>query len=230
MTVSPTAAYDGEVTDHLVEGSGTATSGEPPAAETGAATPWQPPRSRVDHAAEEAALACVRRGRRDEALKLLMTAYGAPLTAFAARILRDPELAKDVRQQVFLAAYQRFETFEGRASLWSWLCSIAYHRCLDELRRLRRGAIDDSDVLDRLLETSESIMSQELLAKRRALEQCLGNLTVPMRTQLLMRCYLGLSYAEIGEVVGDPHGTVQVRISRILPRLRRCLEMAGVTR
>lgn len=230
MTVSPTAAYDGEVADNLVEGSGTVTRGESVVAEPGAATPWQPPRSRVDRATEEAALACVRRGRRDEALKLLMTAYGAPLTAFATRILRDPELAKDVRQQVFLSAYQRFDTFEGRSSLWSWLCSIAYHRCLDERRRIRRGAIDDSDVLDDLIESSESIMSQELLAKRRALERCLGNLTDSMRTQLLMRCHLGLSYAEIGEVVGDPHGTVQVRISRILPRLRRCLEMAGVTR
>src|SRR5690554_3169023 len=96
----------------------------PAVAAPGAAPAWQPPRSRVDFAREESALACVRRGRLDEALKILMTAYGAPLTGFIVRIVRDPELAKDVRQQVFLAAFQRFETFEGRGSLWSWLCGI----------------------------------------------------------------------------------------------------------
>ena len=160
-----------------------------------------------------------------------MTAYGAPLTAFALRILRDRELAKDVRQQVFLDAYQRIDTFEGRSSLWSWLCGIAYHRCLDELRRAKRaGRIDNFDVWNELIESSELAMDQDRIAKQRALEQCLGKLSVSMRTQLLMRCYLGLSYAEIGEVVGDAHGTVQVRMSRILPRLRRCLRNEGVVR
>jgi RNA polymerase sigma-70 factor (ECF subfamily) len=206
---------------------------DPPVAETGSAPPWQPPRSRVDRSGEEAALACVRRGRRDEAVKILMLAYGAPLTAFAIRIVRDRELAKDIRQQVFLAAFQRIDTFEGRGSLWSWLCSIAYHRCLDELRRVRHvstSTIGDFDVLDGLVEPSEPSMTPARLAKRRALEQCLGELSASMRTQLLMRCFLGLSYAEIGEAVGEAHGTVQVRISRILPRLRRCLQGEGVTR
>src|SRR4051812_20724321 len=76
------------------------------AVESARAAPWQPPTSRVDRSCEAAALAWVGRGRRDEALKILMAAYGAPLTAFAVRVLRDRELAKDVRQQVFLDAYQ----------------------------------------------------------------------------------------------------------------------------
>lgn len=170
----------------------------------------------------------MRRGRPDEALKLLMTAYGAPLTAFIGRIVRDHELAKDLRQQVFLAAFQRIDTFEGRSSLWSWLCGIAFHACLDELKRLRRTrtvGLDDLDAWEGLVESSDGSM-----AKRRALEHCLEKLSVSMRAQLLMRCYLGLSYAEIAELVGDPPGTVQVRISRILPRLRRCLHQEGVMR
>jgi RNA polymerase sigma-70 factor (ECF subfamily) len=162
-----------------------------------------------------------------------MTAYGAPLTAFIVRIVRDPELAKDLRQQVFLAAFQRIDTFEGRGSLWSWLCGIAYHGCLDELKRIRRAGtvgFDELDALDGLVESSDGSMDPDHVARRRALEHCLGKLSDSMRAQLLMRCHLGLSHAEIGELVGDPHGTVQVRISRILPRLRRCLHREGVMR
>lgn len=173
----------------------------------------------------------MRRGRRGEALKILLTAYGAPLTAFALRVLRDRELAKDVRQQVFLDAFQRIQTFEGRSSLWSWLCGIAYHRCLDELRRVRRaGVVDNFDVWDALGGASELTIDEDRVAKQRALEHCLGKLSVSMRTQLLMRCSLGLSYQEIGELIGAPPGTVQVRMSRILPRLRRCLRNEGVGR
>jgi RNA polymerase sigma-70 factor, ECF subfamily len=199
---------------------------EPPGA-----SPWQPPRSRVDRAGEAAALACVRGGRRDHALRILMTAYGAPLTAFIVRVLRDRELAKDVRQQVFLDAFQGLERFEARSSVWSWLCSIAYHRCFDELKRIRRaGAVDDFDVWEGLAEPPDLAMDADRVAKRRALEQCLGKLSPSLRAQLLMRYWLGLSYMEIGEAMGVPHGTVQVRMSRILPRLRRCLQGEGVAR
>jgi RNA polymerase sigma-70 factor, ECF subfamily len=200
-------------------------------AQTGAGPAWQPPRSRVDLSAEEAALACVHRDRRGEALKILMRVYGAPITAFALRVVRNRELAYDIRQQVFLEAFQGIDRFEGRSSLWSWLCGIAYHRCLDELRRARRASTnDDLALADVLVARGESIVDAERIAKRRALEQCLGKLTVELRTQLLMRCFFGLSYAEIGETIGAAHSTVQVRISRILPRLRRCLRDEGLTR
>jgi RNA polymerase sigma-70 factor, ECF subfamily len=192
---------------------------------------WRPPKSRVDCSAEEAALAHVRRERPDEALKILMKAYGTPIIEFAHRIVRNRELASDVSQQVFLEAFQGFAKFEGRSSLWSWLCSIACHRCLDELRRLRRASTgDDLEVLDDLAGQLDPMMDADRAAKRRALEQCLGQLPPAMRTQLLMRCFFGLTYAEIGQTVGATHSAVQVRISRILPRLRRCLRGEGLTR
>jgi RNA polymerase sigma-70 factor (ECF subfamily) len=190
-----------------------------------------PSRSRVDGTSEEAALACLHRGQRDEALRILMTAYGAPLTAFILRIVRDRDLAKDVRQEVFLCAFRRFDTFQGRGSLWGWLCGIAFHRCLDELKHIKhRGVVDNFEVLDNLVGPSEIGMDPDRIAKQRALEHCLGKLSEPMRAQVLMRCFLGLSYEEIGKLVGDSLGTVQVRISRILPRLRRCLRNEGVGR
>ena len=201
------------------------------AADAGRAVPWQLLKSRADRQAEEAALTCVRAGRRDEALKILMIAYGAPLLAFALRVVRDREIAKDVRQQVFLEAFQGIDRFEGRSTLWSWLCGIAYHRCLDELRRGRRAdSMDDFDVLNGLAGLPDPSMDEDRIAKRRALERCLGRLPASMRAQLLMRCSLGLSYAEIAEMVGVSAGTVQVRISRLLPPLRRCLRGEGVAR
>jgi RNA polymerase sigma factor (sigma-70 family) len=191
----------------------------------------KPTTPRVDHSAEQASLACIQDGRRDQALKILMVTYGRHISAFALRVVRNHEVAKDIHQQVFLEAFQGIGRFQGRSSLWSWLCGIAYHRCLDELRRSRRAAtVDDFDVLDRLAGEPEPSMDVDGVAKRRALEHCLGKLAAPLRSQVLMRCFLGLSYVEIGEIIGDSAVTVQVRMSRILPRLRRCLRGEGVGR
>jgi RNA polymerase sigma-70 factor (ECF subfamily) len=202
-----------------------------PTTESQNAPGWRPPRSRVDRPAEEAALAYVRRRRPKEALNILVSVYSRHIKAFALRIVHNRELAKDIHQQVFLEALQGIDRFEGRSSLWSWLCAIAYYRCIDELRRLRRAsASNDIEILETLAGHADPPADVDRVAKRRALEQCLGKLELGMRTQLLMRCFLGLTYAEIGETVGSAHGTVQVRMSRILPRLRQCLRDEGLAR
>jgi RNA polymerase sigma-70 factor, ECF subfamily len=196
-----------------------------------AGTLWQPPRSRVDRTAEAEALAAVRSDRLEHALGILLHAYGKPITAFAIRIVHNPDLAYDIRQQVFLEAFQGLHGFEGRSSLWSWLCGITFHRCLDELRRLRKTNVgDETDVLDGLAKQPDMSVDNDRVAKRRALEQCLGKLPAAHRTQVLMRFFLGLSHAEIADAVGDQPGNVQVRISRLLPRLRDCLQGKGFWR
>lgn len=191
------------------------------------ARPKQPPKSRIDYAAEEAALACVRRGQPDEALKILLVAYKAPLTAFVSRALRDSELTSDVLQQVFLEAFQNIERFESRGSLLGWLYGIAYHCCLAERKHARRRA-----TLADVYESDEFV--QELVsmtgadpAKERALEDCLAKLEPSLRALVVMRFSFGLSYAELSEMTGTTPATVRVRISRVLLRLRQCVRRKG---
>lgn len=196
-------------------------SGEPP----------REPRISVDAVAEADALACIQRGDRDQALEILMSAYNQLIIAFAIRVVRDPELAKDIRQQVFLEAFQGFEKFQGRSSLCSWLCGITYHRCIDEIRRRRRTSlIDDFAVFPELEALPDPSMDPERAMQRRALDHCLEKLAPEVRAQVLMRFYWDWSFVEIGEAIGEPQGTIQVRMTRILPKLLRCLRGQGIDR
>lgn len=186
---------------------------------------------RIDRKAEEEALEALQQGRRKQVIKILAITYGSAITSFALRLVRNPEAAEDIRQQVFIEAFQGIDKFERRSSLWSWLCAIAYHRAMDELKKNKRlAAPSDFDVWDVLAKLPDTAMDDGRLEKRRALEHCLGKLEVTMRAQVLMRLYYDLSYAEIGEAIGEAHGTVQVRISRILPRLQKCLREKGFAR
>lgn len=188
--------------------------------------------TRVDVAREREVLELRRKGRYDDAVRVLMTIYGGPVLGYARRVLRDEQVAQDIRQQVFVEAWRGLAKFEARASLWTWLCAITYNRCIDAARR--RGRIDagevavDIDVLDAVRDPSEESMSPERIAQRRALEKCLRKLPIAIRVQVLMRTYQGLSYDEIAEITGDAAGTVQVRIARVLPKLQRCLRAEGV--
>lgn len=181
---------------------------------------------------EEEALAALDRADRDQALSLLMRLYGVPLFRFCREMVADPDLAEDVHQMTFVQAYESLPRFGRRSSLKSWLFSIARHRCLDALKMDRRRkrrfeAVDElpekpaqqPDALDELAEG----------ARRRALELCLARLAPRIRETLLLRFQQGLSYPEIAKLVKERPPTLQVRVARALPVLRRCLESQGVT-
>jgi RNA polymerase sigma-70 factor, ECF subfamily len=158
-----------------------------------------------------------------------MRAYGAPLTAFITRVVRSGADAEDVRQQVFLEAFRGIDRYEGRASIWSWLCGIAYNRSIDCIKTKKRTtSIDGFDVLEALGVQTEQAMSGEVILIRKALERCLAKLRSEIRAQVIMRFGEQLSYQEIGELLGEEHGTVQVRLSRVLPKLRKCLRSEGM--
>lgn len=209
-------------TDPAEAGSELATAGKSP-------TPPPPPRkaSRVNPEREAEILTLWRAGRKDPAMSLLMDTYGKGLLGHARRMLGDEDAAQDVRQQTFLEVWRGMDAFEGRSSLWTWVYAIAHNRCLDQRKRQKRiqareVPVDDA-VSNVVLRTPDQSMLREQLTQREALEQCLAQLPEPLRQQVLMRCCEGMSYAEIGAIVGEAPGTIQVRIARALPKLRRCL-------
>jgi RNA polymerase sigma-70 factor (ECF subfamily) len=76
------------------------------------------------------------RGRFQE----LVEPYRRELAAHCYRMLGSLADAEDQVQETMLSAWRGIDGFEGRASLRSWLYTIATNRCLDVIRRQpRRG-------------------------------------------------------------------------------------------
>jgi RNA polymerase sigma-70 factor (ECF subfamily) len=184
---------------------------------------------------DAAILELIARGARREAAGALIDAYGDAVFSFCLRMIRDRELASDVRQKVFLEACRDLERFNGRSSLRTWLFGIASHRCLDEGRRRVRASRHES--FDELGTSAAEPMptawpnpidlaSHSELA--RALEDCLGKLPDDVRATVLLRHGSELSYEEMAERLGVKANTLQARVARAEPALRECLEAKGI--
>jgi len=85
-------------------------------------------------------LAAARSGDQD-AFRQLTDPYRRELLVHCYRILGSVDDAEDMLQETLLRAWRRLETFEGRASLRSWLYKIATNITLDTLDHQRRRTL-----------------------------------------------------------------------------------------
>jgi RNA polymerase sigma-70 factor (ECF subfamily) len=144
-------------------------------------------------------------------------------------------LAEEVRQQVFVEVYRDLTSFTGRASLRAWVFGIARHRCLDIAKKHRRWTQRFKNEPPPDEETTDHEPDRELDRSRLAkiLAACLAKLAPAARDAVVLRYHQELSYDEASAVAGDQAGTLQQRVARALPVLRRCLDAhlhTGATR
>ena len=183
----------------------------------------------LDELAEKKAQLACDEGDYHAGVTTLMNAYGRQILNFCATTLNDENGAHDVLQVVFVQAFQALEKFDRKSTYRTWLYSIARHRCLDTLKSKRRleARVDfvseppDTEV-DSATEESDSL-------EQRILHECLGKLDQETRTAILLRFQASYSYAELAQIIHQKAGTLQARVTRALPRLRRCIEDNGVT-
>lgn len=166
----------------------------------------------------------------------LIVRWERPIYALAYRTIGREEDARDVCQETFLRAFRALPGFRGQAKFSSWLYRIALNLCRDWMRRQRRAPVvqapEDVDLMElaAAAEPSESI--EDLVSRQdqmRLVERAMALLPEEQRTAIVLKEYHGLTFLEIGELIGCPVSTVKTRLYQGLAVLRRELARQHVT-
>jgi RNA polymerase sigma-70 factor (ECF subfamily) len=160
------------------------------------------------------------------ALTLMMNRHGDEVYRLAYAMTHSYHLAEEVRQQVFVEVYRDLPSFAGRASLRAWVFGIARHRCLDIAKKHRRWTNRFKNEPPPDDEPDDHEPDRELDRSRLAkiLASCLAKLAPAARDAVVLRYHQDLSYDEASAIAGDNAGTLQQRVARALPALRRCVD------
>jgi RNA polymerase sigma-70 factor (ECF subfamily) len=131
----------------------------------------------------------------------------------------------DIVQDVFLVVHRRLSSFDGR-NLSAWLYKITQRRVRDfkRLAWVRHFLLRQPSGVDELDDVADDPSDpQELLQKRRLLNQVLNSLGDTERATLVMFEVEGYSAEEIAPLQGVAPATVWTRVHRARKKLIRQL-------
>lgn len=145
------------------------------------------------------------------------------LFRLARSLCRSRPDAEDIVQETFIEAFRGIGSFDGRASLRTWLSRILTRRASRVWRKSRRRgetpltAADGSPPADPGLAVAPATTAVDARLDLRAV---LRTLMPEHREVLVLRELAGMSYAQIAQTLGVPQGTVESRLHRARNELR----------
>ncbi len=167
-------------------------------------------------------------GDRD-AWRMLFADCGPVLLGYATRMLNSRSLAEDVVPDALVSAYRHIGSYDGRASLKTWLCRIVRNRAIDELRRSSRfvGLPEDDPEGSYFTEAGKWVAGcprwEERIDAARKLHEvrdALDQLPHSWREVLLLKEVHGFSTDEICESLEIQPGNLRIRLHRARKALR----------
>lgn len=142
---------------------------------------------------------------------------------------RDEAAAQDIVQETFLAALHSAKSFRGRSKVYTWLCSIAYHKVFDFYRRQAReqrrnnpsvdiDSVASSDNLGAPIGGSQS--ATDAADNRSLIESAMSTLPHDYRQVLMLKYVEEMSVLEMSRIMKRS----QKSIEGLLSRARKALQ------
>lgn len=154
----------------------------------------------------------------EEAFVTIVDKYKNKIAALCYSYTNDSSIAEDLSQEVFIAFYKGIKNFRGDCSLSTYLYRITVNKCLSYKKKSSLKEVV-TEILS--LKASDSGISYE---EKDVVRRSINSLSKDAKTPLVLYYYIGLSYKEIGEVLGITERAVEGKLYRAKQKLKVRLE------
>src|SRR3984957_905767 len=148
----------------------------------------------------------------DDAFRTLVDRHLALVYSVALRRLRDPALAQEVTQSVFIMLARRAVWLTGHASLGGWLYRTTLHLAQHDLRaeQRRRRREETALELGTCMKTDDSLLADITPL----LDEAMLEIRATDREALLLRYFSNKSLREVGAALGIREDAAQKRVAK----------------
>ncbi len=159
--------------------------------------------------------------------------------ATCRRMVSDPDVARDLTQDVLVRLIEKINDFDGRARFSTWMTRITINHCISHLRKqkhrrhasleapVRKSGGESIGSLGASLEQSAELSVQggvEDTERAERVAEAMRRIDPDHTAILTLRDVQGLDYAHIAETLEVPVGTVKSRLFRARAALREQVE------
>lgn len=181
-----------------------------------------------NEASDEALVSLYVNNQDEEAFNQIVQRYNEIITGFAIKLIRNPEDAEEIKQDVFLILVTKLHTFKGNSKFSTWLYKVTLNTCYKHLndskkRSKREIHIDESflsqrPALDQLSKSPDEIALYK--ERMKLISSAANELTENNQEIFTLKDIKGFSNAEVGEAMGLSISAVKSRVLRTRLSLR----------
>ncbi|MCB1202836.1 MAG: sigma-70 family RNA polymerase sigma factor [Verrucomicrobiae bacterium] len=148
------------------------------------------------------------------------------LLVYANALCGNSATARDIVQDAFIVAYEKFAIFDVTRDFGSWMRGIVRNKWREWLRRNRRYDLGDHELarMDADIAVWQSKRLKDETPLFEALEECLSRLPETLRQTIEAYYYEGRSGDEAALRLGVEPAAVRKRLQRARTLLKQCLE------
>jgi RNA polymerase sigma-70 factor (ECF subfamily) len=174
-------------------------------------------------------LGLLRSGQRERAFDAVLQQYEGKVYRLCCALLRDRALAEDTAQESLLRVWKALDSYDGRASISTWIYAITRNRCLTALERRRAmESLSDSEVEAEMECLSSSHEEEDTGGRASLLRELVDLLPERLRRSVLLYYFEDRSTSEVALMLGCPEGTVKTHLFRARAALTEQLKKRGL--
>ena len=158
-----------------------------------------------------------RNSRQDDLYNETAAAYGPALERLVQAYEAHPDRRQDLLQDIHLALWQSFHSFEGKCAVRTWMYRVAHNTAATHVMKERRRNSAELLTLADVEAMPHPSHGEGTEDRRLALQRLFDLIRAmkPLEKQLMLLYLEGLGAESIGDIVGLSVGHVRVQIHRI---------------
>jgi RNA polymerase sigma-70 factor (ECF subfamily) len=159
----------------------------------------------------------------DELYQDAATTYGDALERLARAYEADPEIRRDLVQDIHVALWRSFAGFDGRCSLRTWIYRVAHNVAASHVLRQSRVGSQALVGVEELENLPDAASGQPAVDRSHALDRLLNLIQQlkPLDRHVILSYLEGLDAVAIAKITGLSPGNVATKIHRIKAVLAR---------